>query len=108
MYGRRILGALAATLLLAAPAAARPGIVGGSVAPAGSWPSTVFLYGTFQDQPYGCTGSVVAPEWIVTAAHCAFGAPGRVAGAMTAGLNARGYTGRATPPGVRGNPPPVP
>jgi secreted trypsin-like serine protease len=92
----RILGALAAALLLAAPAAAKPGIVGGSAAPPGSWPSTVFLYGTFQDQPYGCTGSVVSPEWVVTAAHCAYGAPGKFADSMTAVLNAKDYTDRAT------------
>jgi secreted trypsin-like serine protease len=92
----RILGALAASLVLAAPAAARPGIVGGSPAPAGSWPSTVFLDGTSEGQPYGCTGSVVAPEWIVTAAHCAYGAPGKFADSMTAILNAKDYTDRAT------------
>jgi secreted trypsin-like serine protease len=96
MYGRRLLGALAAALVFAAPAAARPGIVGGSAAPADAWPSTVFLYGTFQGQPYGCTGSVVAPEWIVTAAHCAYGAPGKFAESMTAVLNAKDYTDRAT------------
>ena len=79
MIGRRTLGALAAILVLATPAAARPDIVGGYAAPAGTWPSTVFLYGTFQDQPYGCTGSVVAPEWVVTAAHCAYGERGRFA-----------------------------
>src|SRR3954469_7905601 len=95
-YGRRILGALAAFLAFAGPASARPGIVGGSAAPADSWPSTVFLYGTFQDQPYGCTGSVVAPEWIVTAAHCAYGAPGKFADSMTAILNAKDYTDRGT------------
>jgi secreted trypsin-like serine protease len=91
----RILGALAASLVLAAPAAARPGIVGGTAAPEGSWPSTVFLYGTFQGQPYGCTGSVVSPEWIVTAAHCAYGAPGKFAESMTAVLNAKDYTDRS-------------
>src|SRR3954452_22172626 len=96
MYGRRILGALAATLLLAAPAAAKPQIVGGSAAPAGSWPSTVFLYGTFQGQPDRCPGSVVAPEWIVTAAHCAYGAPGQFAASMTAILNTKDYTDRTT------------
>jgi secreted trypsin-like serine protease len=92
----RFLGALAAFFVLAAPAAAKPQIVGGSAAPAGSWPSTVFLYGTFQNQPYGCTGSVVSPEWIVTAAHCAYGAPGKFAESMTAVLNAKDYTDRAT------------
>ena len=96
MDGRRILGALAAFLVFASPAAARPGIVGGSAAPADSWPSTVFLYGTFQGQPYGCTGSVVAPEWVVTAAHCAYGAPGKFADSMTAVLKAKDYTDRAT------------
>jgi len=82
--------------VLASPAAAKPGIVGGSPAPAGTWPSTVFLYGTFEGQPYGCTGSVVSPEWIVTAAHCAYGAPGKFAQSMTAVLGAKDYTNRAT------------
>ena len=83
-------------LALASPAAARPGIVGGTPAPAGTWPSAVFLYGTYQDQPFGCTGSVVAPEWVVTAAHCAYGARGRFADTMTAVLNAKDYTDAAT------------
>src|SRR5689334_15116304 len=94
--GVRILGALAAFLVLAAPAAAKPQIVGGTAAPPESWPSTVFLYGTFQAQPYGCTGSVVSPEWVVTAAHCAYGAPGQFAESMTAVLQAKDYTDRAT------------
>jgi hypothetical protein len=38
----------------------------------------------------------VAPEWIVTAAHCAYGAPGKFADSMTAILNAKDYTDRAT------------
>ena len=96
MQGRRTLGALAAALALASPAAARPGIVGGTPVPAGTWPSAVFLYGTYQDQPFGCTGSVVAPEWVVTAAHCAYGARGRFADTMTAVLNAKDYTDAAT------------
>jgi secreted trypsin-like serine protease len=66
--------------------------VGGTPAPAGSWPSTAFLYGTHAGQPFGCTGSVVAPEWIVTAGHCAYGAPGVFADTMTAVLNAKDYT----------------
>src|SRR3954453_11776296 len=96
MYGRRDLRVAEAPLAFAPPAAARPGIGGGSAAPAGSWPSTVFLYGTFQGQPYGCTGSVVAPEWVVTAAHCAYGAPGKFADSVTAVLNAKDYTDRST------------
>jgi secreted trypsin-like serine protease len=95
VHGRRIFGTLAAVLsclTLASFAAARPQIVGGTPAPAGSWPSTAFLYGIYANQPFGCTGSVVAPEWIVTAAHCAYGAPGVFADSMTAVLNAKDYT----------------
>jgi secreted trypsin-like serine protease len=91
--GFRTLGAAVLALLACSSAAfARPAIVGGQDAPAGSWPSTVFLYGTYGSQPYGCTGSVVAPQWIVTAAHCAYGAPGHFADTMTAVLGVKDYT----------------
>src|SRR3954447_11378009 len=73
-----------------------PGSAAGPAPPPGSWPSTVFLYGTCEGQPCGCTGSVVAPEWVVTAAHCAYGEPGRFADSMTAILNAKDYTDRGT------------
>lgn len=80
--GRRLLLAAVLALVCASPAHAAPrahsSIVGGSDAPISSWPSTAFLYGTYHAvdgsaRVYGCTGSVVAPQWIVTAAHCAFG-----------------------------------
>lgn len=95
MHGPRNLGALAAVAAcLAAPslAAARPQIVGGTPAPPGTWPSTAFLYGDYGGQQYGCSGSVVAPQWIVTAAHCAYGAPGSFAERMTAILDVKDYT----------------
>ncbi|XP_054251532.1 transmembrane protease serine 5 [Indicator indicator] len=47
------------------PGAAR--VVGGRDVPVGRWPWQVSLY---QGSQHHCGGSVLAPEWIVTAAHC--------------------------------------
>jgi secreted trypsin-like serine protease len=94
------LAALAATLACAyaAPAAADeiPLVVGGSNAPAQAWPSIAFLEGRYSsggsEHEYHCTGSVVAPTWIVTAAHCAFGNPGQPPDSMNAVLGVSDYT----------------
>jgi secreted trypsin-like serine protease len=86
VIARLTLVAVAVALACAAPAAAAkpraPLIVGGTAAPAGAWPSIAFLEGRYsdpagQEHVYDCTGSVVAPEWIITAGHCAFGNPGQ-------------------------------
>jgi secreted trypsin-like serine protease len=98
--GTRKLGALAAAAACAVLAAAgsaqagkAPGIVGGSEAPASSWPAVVFVYGTYDAgaHSYGCTGSVVAPEWVITAAHCAFGDPGKPPDTLEVVLGVKDY-----------------
>lgn len=49
------------------PVAGAPMVVGGAPAPSGAWQSTVaVLYNGSQ----GCTGTLVAPTVVITAAHC--------------------------------------
>ena len=50
----------------------KPGarIVGGTDAQPGSWPWQVLLDNTALQGPLWCGGSIVAPYWVVTAAHC--------------------------------------
>jgi len=57
-----------AAALPAAPVGAQPRIVGGQAAPSGAfgYVANIAINGTF-----GCTGTLVAPSWVVTAGHCA-------------------------------------
>jgi secreted trypsin-like serine protease len=95
------LAALTATLVCthAAAAAAQetPLLVGGSNAPEQAWPSIAFLEGRYTDpgggqRVYHCTGSVVAPSWVITAAHCAVGNPGQPPESMSVVLGVSDYT----------------
>jgi secreted trypsin-like serine protease len=88
--------ALCGATVAAAPALSAPrhtDIVGGSAAPEGAWPSIAYLRGAYHDKEghkhaFACTGSVVAPQWIVTAAHCTFGAGHQPAERMEATIGA--------------------
>ena len=45
-------------------------VIGGVDAPHGAWPWQVGLYVGDNDLLFFCGGSLVSPEWVVTAAHC--------------------------------------
>jgi uncharacterized repeat protein (TIGR01451 family) len=47
-----------------------PDIIGGDVAADGAWPWQAALWDNKWDGWYGCGGSLIAPGWVLTAAHC--------------------------------------
>jgi secreted trypsin-like serine protease len=76
---------------VAADAHTRPLIVGGSAAASGAWPSVAYVQGDYlnaqgEQHAFACTGTVVAPEWIVTAGHCTRGPQGETPTSLTATL----------------------
>jgi secreted trypsin-like serine protease len=50
-------------------------VVGGSVAPEGKYPWQVRLYTSMDDSKGRCGGTIVADQWVLTAAHCAVAEP---------------------------------
>jgi secreted trypsin-like serine protease len=72
--------AAAATALAAAagPAGAAADIIGGTAVAPGQLPSLAYiLFSTASGQHYSCTGTVVSPTLVLTAAHCGFAYPSR-------------------------------
>src|SRR5687768_9631232 len=51
-------------------------IVGGREANQGSWPWQVRLYENASDTEGFCGGTLIADDWVLTAAHCMFNADG--------------------------------
>jgi len=47
-----------------------PKVIAGTTARRGAWPWQILMF--FNGQP-GCGGTLVAPDWVVTAAHCVYG-----------------------------------
>ncbi len=45
-------------------------IVGGTPAPDGKYPYQVRLYSSMEDEKGHCGGSLIADQWVLTAAHC--------------------------------------
>lgn len=74
---------------LASPPKASTSIVGGQNAAIDDWPSIAFLLSAWDSDGDGqpdtqaqCTGTVIDPEWVISAAHCAFRPDGQGVDAM--------------------------
>jgi len=66
-------------------------IVGGTVAPEGKYPWQVRLYTSMDDDKGRCGGTIVADQWVLTAAHCAVVDPDATADVVPLGAIVVGY-----------------
>jgi trypsin len=75
---RRAAGVIVAAALLCAGAAPAGAVVGGTPVPDGQlrYVANIAIGGAF-----GCTGTLIAPDWVMTAGHC-----GSLTGSLTAGV----------------------
>jgi len=95
MRFRRTLVTLATALagVLVAPAAATAApepIIGGGTVSSAPWAAAVFANGSFT-----CSGTIIAPRWVLTARHCLngtmsvrVGSVNRTSGGVTSGVSA--------------------
>ncbi|NOT85216.1 MAG: serine protease [Methylococcaceae bacterium] len=67
-----ILLVLMACQLNASPLNIRPKIIGGEAADANAWPWMAGLVLSNSNDNVFCGGSLIAPQWVLTAAHCMF------------------------------------
>ena len=50
-------------------------VVGGTIAPEGKYPWQTRLYASMDDDKGRCGGTIIADQWVLTAAHCAVADP---------------------------------
>jgi secreted trypsin-like serine protease len=62
-------------LAISAPAAAQPDIIGGGTVSSAPWGAQVFWDNVTNFGGFECSGTIIAPQWVLTARHC-LNAPG--------------------------------